>query len=150
MRDLGWEMQLCSQRLAEFNSVTNAYLSIFMVLGALGLLLGTFGLVVVLSRSILERRQEIALLKAVGYSAKEIRRLLSREYFILLSWGIFAGFGTAIIATLPSILSSHSGTSFSTILIWLIILVANGWFWIHILTTISLKNPHIYEGLRNE
>lgn len=150
MRDLGWEMQLCSQRLAEFNSVTNAYLSIFMVLGALGLLLGTFGLVVVLSRSILERRQEIALLKAVGYSAKKIRRLISREYFILLIWGILSGFGAAIIATLPSILSSHSGTSFSTILIWLVILVANGWFWIHILTTISLKNPHIYEGLRNE
>ena len=25
-----------------------------------------------------------------------------------------------------------------------------GWFWIHLLTTILLKNPHIYEGLRNE
>ncbi len=150
MRDLGWDMQLSSDRLAEFNSVTNAYLSIFMVLGALGLLLGTFGLIVVLSRSILERRQEIALLKAVGYPRKEIRKLITREYFFLLFWGILSGFGSAIIATLPSILSSHSGTSFSTILIWLLILVINGWFWIRLLTSASLSNPQIYEGLRNE
>ena len=150
MRDLGWDMQLCSDRLAEFNSVTNAYLSIFMVLGALGLLLGTFGLIVVLSRSILERRQEIALLKAVGYSRKEIRKLITREYFFLLFWGILSGFGSAIIATLPSILSSHTGTSFSTILIWLVILVVNGWIWIRVLTSASLRNPQIYEGLRNE
>ena len=120
MRDLGWDMQLCSERLAEFNSVTNAYLSIFMLMGALGLLLGTFGLVVVLSRSILERKQEIALLKAVGYQRKEIQKLITREYLFLLGWGIIAGFGSAIIATLPSILSSHTGTSFSTILIWLV------------------------------
>jgi len=150
MRDLGWDMELTALRLAEFNSVTNAYLSIFMVLGALGLLLGTFGLIVVLSRSILERRQEIALLKAVGYPRKEIRKLITREYFFLLSWGILSGFGSAIIATLPSILSSHSGTSFSTILIWLFILVINGWFWIRLLTSVSLRNPQIYEGLRNE
>lgn len=150
MRDLGWDMQLCSARLAEFNSVTNAYLSIFMLMGALGLLLGTFGLVVVLSRSILERKQEIALLKAVGYPRKEIRKLITREYFFLLFWGILSGFGSAIIATLPSILSPNTGTSFSTILIWLLILVFNGWFWIRVLTSISLKNPNIYEGLRNE
>ncbi len=150
MRDLGWDMQLCSVRLAEFNSVTNAYLSIFMMLGALGLLLGTFGLVVVLSRSILERKQEIALLKAVGYSRKEIRKLITREYLILLIWGIIAGFGSAIIATLPSILSSHTGTSFSTILVWLVILVLNGWVWIRVVTVRSLKNPHINDALRNE
>ena len=87
-RDYGWEMDLAAQRLAEFNSVTNAYLSIFMVLGALGLLVGTFGLVVVLWRSVLERSREIALLKAVGYGRKEIRRLVVREYMFLLLMGI--------------------------------------------------------------
>lgn len=150
MRDLGWDMQLSSERLAEFNSVTNAYLSIFMVMGALGLLLGTFGLVVVLSRSVLERKQEIALLRAIGYDRVRIRKLITREYLFLLFWGIITGFGSAIIATLPSILSSHSGTSFSSILIWLVILVVNGWFWIRLVSSISLNNPRIYEGLRNE
>jgi len=150
MRDLGWDMDLTAERLAEFNSVTNTYLSIFMVLGALGLLVGTFGLVVVLWRSVLERSREIALLKAVGYGRKEIRRLVVREYTFLLLMGIGTGFVTAIIATLPSILNAHTGTSFSSILIWLGILVVNGWFWIHLVTRSALKNEVIYTALRNE
>jgi ABC-type antimicrobial peptide transport system permease subunit len=150
MRDLGWDMQLTAARLAEFNSVTNAYLSIFLALGALGLLVGTFGLVVVLSRSIMERKQEIALLKAVGYRRKEIRRLVVREYMILLLAGIGTGFVTAIVATLPSILNAHTGTSFTSILIWLLVLVANGWFWIQMVTRSSLNNDSIYSALRND
>jgi putative ABC transport system permease protein len=150
MRDLGWDMQLASARLAEFNSVTNAYLSIFMVMGALGLLLGTFGLVVVLSRSILERRQEIALLKAVGYGRKKILGLIAREYMILLSAGIATGFITAVIATLPSILSPHTGSSFRSILLWLAVLVVNGFFWILLVTWSALRDPEIYRGLRND
>jgi len=149
-RDLGWDMQLSSARLAEFNSVTNAYLSIFMVMGALGLLLGTFGLVVVLSRSIQERKQEIAMLKAVGYGRKQIRNLVVREYVILLSAGIGAGFLTAIIATLPSLLSAHAGASFSSILLWLLVLLVNGWIWIQLITRSALRGESIYTALRNE
>ena len=150
MRDLGWDMQLTATRLAEFNSVTNAYLSIFLAMGALGLLVGTFGLVVVLSRSILERRQEIALLKAVGYRRREIRNLVVREYLILLFTGIGTGFVAAIVATLPSILNTHTGTSFTSILLWLVVLVVNGWLWIQLVTRSALKNESIYAALRND
>jgi ABC-type antimicrobial peptide transport system permease subunit len=150
MRDLGWDMELSAARLAEFNSVTNTYLSIFMVLGALGLLVGTFGLVVVLWRSVLERSREIALLKAVGYERKQIRRLVVREYMFLLLMGIGTGFITAIIATLPSIVNAYTGTSFTSILIWLGILVVNGWFWIHLIARSALRNEKIYTALRNE
>ena len=150
MRDLGWDMQLTAARLAEFNSVTNAYLSIFLALGALGLLVGTFGLVVVLSRSILERKQEIALLKAVGYQRRQIRELVVREYMILLLTGVGTGFVTAILATLPSILNAHTGTSLSSILLWLVILVVNGWFWIQLVARSALKNESIYSALRND
>jgi len=150
MRDFGWDMQLAAVRLAEFNSITNTYLSIFLVMGALGLLLGTFGLVVVLSRSIMERKQEIALLKAVGYGRKRIRRLVVREYMILLAMGIGTGFLTAIIATLPSILSPNTGTSFTTILILLVLLLANGWLWIRVTTGSALREKTLSTALRNE
>ncbi|MEN8155492.1 MAG: ABC transporter permease [Bacteroidota bacterium] len=150
LRDLGLELQLASERLTEFNSVTNAYLSIFMVMGALGLLLGTFGLVVVLSRSILERRKEIALLKAVGYEQKKIRRVITREYMLLLFAGVGAGFGTAIIATLPSIASAHTGTSVTSILLWLALLMVNGWLWIQVITRSALKERVLNKELRNE
>ncbi len=150
MRDLGWDMQLSAARLAEFNSVTNTYLSIFLVMGALGLLVGTFGLVVVISRSILERKQEIALLKAVGYGRGQIRKLVIREYLILLIVGISTGFLTAIIATLPSVVSPHTGTSFTSIAIWLGILLGNGWIWIQLITRNALRDTAIYNSLRNE
>ncbi|MCK5135919.1 MAG: ABC transporter permease [Bacteroidales bacterium] len=150
MRDFGWDMQMSATRLAEFNSVTNTYLSIFLVLGALGLLLGTFGLVVVLSRSMLERRQEIALLKAVGYSRKSIRRLIVKEYMFLLQGGIGTGFLAAVIATLPSILSPNTDTSIITILVILLALILNGWLWIFTVTSSALKEKTIHAALRND
>ncbi|MEN8230208.1 MAG: ABC transporter permease [Bacteroidota bacterium] len=150
LRDLGWDMQLTATRLAEFNSVTNTYLSIFLVMGALGLLVGTFGLVVVLSRSVMERKQEIALLKAVGYRRRSIRKLITTEYMILLLTGIGAGFMAAIVATLPAIVSPNTGVSFFSIALWLCILVVNGWIWIHLITRLALKETTIYTSLRNE
>jgi type III secretory pathway component EscS len=150
MRDLGWDMELTSGRLTRFYSVTNTYLSIFLVMGALGLFVGIFGLVVVLSRSILERRQEIALLKAVGYGKKTIRKMIAREYMLLLVAGITTGFVAAVVATLPSIVSAHTDTSFTTIAFWLVVLIANGWIWIRIIAGSALKDRTIYESLRNE
>ena len=149
-RDLGWDMQLSSVRLAEFNSVTNAYLSIFMALGGLGLLVGIFGLLVVLSRSLLERRKEIALLRAVGYSVAMIRRIIIREYLFLLLGGITAGFLSAVLATLPSLLSSHTGASWQNILLWLVFLLANGWFWISLSTRANLAGLDLKQGLVDE
>ena len=67
MRDLGWTMDYAPARLSEFNSVTNTYLSIFLVMGALGLLLGTVGLSIVLFRSMIERREELTLMRALGF-----------------------------------------------------------------------------------
>ena len=150
MRDLGWDMELTATRLARFNSVTNTYLSIFMVMGALGLLVGTFGLVVVLSRSVMERKQEIALLKAVGYGKSSIRKMVTREYILLLMAGIVTGFVAAIVATLPSVLSTHTGTSFTSIAIWLGVLIVNGWIWIQVIARSALKEKGIYDALRNE
>ncbi|MEZ5072365.1 MAG: FtsX-like permease family protein [Bacteroidales bacterium] len=150
MRDLGWDMRLAAGRLAEFKSVTNTYLSIFMVMGALGLLVGVFGLVVVLSRSILERRRELALLKAVGYSIPVLRKLVVREYLILLLAGIGSGFLTAVVATLPAFLSAHTGSTLVPVGLWLAVLVVNGWFWIWLTTRLGLRDRGIHQALRNE
>ena len=58
-----------AERLAAFHRVENTYLSTFQALGGLGLLLGTFGLAAVMFRNVLERRRELALLRAVGYNS---------------------------------------------------------------------------------
>src|SRR4051812_7421507 len=57
-----------ADRLAAYRQVANTYLSTFQTLGSLGLLLGTAGLAVVLLRGLVERRAELALLSAIGFS----------------------------------------------------------------------------------
>jgi putative ABC transport system permease protein len=149
-RDYGWEIVPAAQRLAEFNSIENTYLSIFLVLGAFGLLIGTVGLGVILVRSILERRNEIALMKAVGYSKRLIFKLFINEYTSLLFGSILIGVITSCIAILPSLISTNTGVSFSTIGLVIILLIINGLFWITLLTRLFLNVNQINEALRNE
>jgi hypothetical protein len=62
--DFGADATPTAERLAGFHKVENTYLSTFQALGGLGLLLGTIGLATVLLRNLLERRRELALLRA--------------------------------------------------------------------------------------
>ena len=119
-------------------------------MGALGLLIGTIGLAVVLVRSILERRKEIALLKAVGYSRRKISRLIFNEYIALFGIGTGAGFLSAVVATLPSLISANSEISFTSILWILLLLMVNGWIWIYFITRNSVGKLSINEALRND
>ena len=74
-------------RLAAFHRVENTYLSTFQALGGLGLLLGTLGLGAVLLRNVMERRKELALLRAVGYRPEHLRRIVIAENAFLLIAG---------------------------------------------------------------
>jgi ABC-type lipoprotein release transport system permease subunit len=149
-RDYGWEMQSTAQRLVEFYSVTNTYLSIFLALGALGLILGTIGLAVILARTLLERRREIALMQAVGFNTRPIFRIITGEYLILLFAGVLIGFLAAVVATLPAFLSAGSDASFTTVALVTCLILLNGFLWIFGLTWISLQKKTLVTGLRVE
>jgi putative ABC transport system permease protein len=150
MRDFGWTMEYAPRRLAEFNTVTNTYLSIFMVMGALGLLLGTVGLSIVLFRSVIERREELMLLRALGFGKRKINGMVIREYMLLLSAGTLIGAVAAVVATLPALLSRHSDVSVTSVLIIILALLVNGLLWIWWVTRISLRTKLISTALRNE
>ena len=149
-RDYGWEAISAPQRLAAFYSITNTYLSIFLALGALGLIIGTIGLAVVLARSILERKSEIALLQVVGFTKNKIFMLVVKEYSILLFAGVLIGLITAVLATLPSILSPNTDISLGTIILVVGIIILNGLFWIFLLSATSLKSKPLIGSLRSE
>ena len=104
----------------------NTYLSAFQVLGALGLLLGTFGLAVVQMRSVIERRGELALLRAVGYSRARVSSLLLAENSWLLLTGVAIGAGAAMAAVLPAWLGGQSIAEFTWPMTMLLIVVATG------------------------
>ena len=148
-RDYGWEMTTTTQRLMEFNSVENTYLSIFMALGALGLILGTVGLAIVLARSILERKNEMALLQALGFTMKQVWRLLIREYIFLLLWGLLIGFASAVLAVWPNFVAPGSEISLGYILLIAGLILINSLIWIMLLSWLSLKPKDLLTALRN-
>ena len=100
--DYGFDITSASERLATFHRVNNTYLATFQTLGALGLLLGTFGLGTVLLRNVLERRRELALLRAVGYNTRQVSLMVLVENGLLLFGGLGAGTVCALVAIAPA------------------------------------------------
>lgn len=147
-RDYGWEMTTTVSRLVEFYSITNTYLSIFMALGALGLILGTIGLAVILARSLLERKREIAVMLATGFDTNLIFRIIAFEYFILLVAGVLTGLIAAVTAVLPAFLSPGSDASGSTVALVVALILVNGFIWIAVLTKAMLQKKNLVADLR--
>ncbi len=109
LEDYGFDVTAASQRLANFRSVQNTYIVTFQNLGGLGILLGTFGLALVLVRNIMERRSELATLRAIGFKRELLSRMLFLESSFLLFIGMFIG---VIAGFLGAIFSQDSSSSF--------------------------------------
>jgi len=149
MQDQGLDMVPASTRLAEFNTVQNTYLSIFLILGSFGLLLGSVGLGIVVWRNVKERQGELALLRAVGYTRKSVQAIILSEHMALLITGIFYGILAALLATLPSLLTPGTEIPYLTILIILIIVSLNGAIWTYSAALLATKEDLI-PALRKE
>ena len=97
----GVDAEPVGDRIASFLAVQNTYLSTFQALGGLGLLLGTLGLAAVMLRNVLDRRGELALLRAVGLGTRKIAALVMTETAFLLLWGLASGTAAALLALWP-------------------------------------------------
>ncbi|MCZ6793089.1 MAG: FtsX-like permease family protein [Planctomycetota bacterium] len=103
----GLDAQTTGELLANYLEVQNTYLLTFSVLGGLGLLLGTLGLGATLLRNVAERRGELALLRALGFSRRQLGWLVLSESLALLFFGLVLGGGAAALATLPLVPGSQ-------------------------------------------
>ena len=99
--DIGMDVSDASDTLAGLLAVQNTYLRTFQSLGALGLLLGTIGLAVTQLRSVLERRQELAVMRAIGFTRRRLAAVVLGETASLLVAGIGCGAVCAVLAVLP-------------------------------------------------
>jgi ABC-type antimicrobial peptide transport system permease subunit len=106
--DLGFDAIDTRARLQAYHRVENTYLSTFQALGGLGLLVGTLGLAAVLARNVLERRRELGLLQAVGFTPAHLRTIVLSESLLLVGVGLVLGTITALIAVLPALLERPS------------------------------------------
>lgn len=109
--DQGLDVIPALEVLEQLLAVQNTYLSTFQSLGALGLLLGAFGLATVQLRNVLERRGELALLQAVGYRRLRLAQLVMIENIVLLATGLLTGAVAALLAVLPHKLLGDSAVS---------------------------------------
>jgi ABC-type antimicrobial peptide transport system permease subunit len=105
LSDFGFDAIGTEEKLAGFHRVENTYLSTFQTLGGLGLLLGTLGLATVLLRNVLERRRELALMRAVGYRASHLSLMVIAENALLLGCGLLTGVLCALLAIIPALVA---------------------------------------------
>ncbi|MCX5672630.1 MAG: FtsX-like permease family protein [Planctomycetota bacterium] len=148
LSDQGLALTPAVERLAEFSAVENTYLAIFQALGGLALVLGSAGLGVVVLRNVLERRGELALMRAVGFRAKSVERLVFAEHFGLLAAGLAIGVAAALLAVAPA-LSSSGAFPYLSLGLTLAAVALVGLVWTWMATRFALRGP-LLAALRNE
>jgi ABC-type antimicrobial peptide transport system permease subunit len=104
--DIGLDVADARNVLSGLMAVQNTYLRTFQSLGGLGLLLGTVGLAIAQLRNVLERRKELATMRAIGFTRQRLASLVMGETASLLAIGIGCGVLCAIVAVLPHALSN--------------------------------------------
>ena len=103
LSDYGLDVTGTLERWSSYHQVENTYLATFQALGSLGLLLGTVGLGAVLARNVLERRREIGLLSAVGFTPANVRSMVLSEGLALVLGGTLLGAACAMVAVWPAL-----------------------------------------------
>jgi ABC-type lipoprotein release transport system permease subunit len=149
LSDYGFDIQSTEARLAGFHKVENTYLSTFRGLGALGLVLGTVGLAAILLRNVLERRRELALLRAVGYRPSHLAAIVLTENLILLLLGLATGTVCALLAIAPAALSRGGRFPAASLALLLAAVLATGVGASLAATRAALRSP-LLAALRSE
>jgi putative ABC transport system permease protein len=128
LSDYGLTAETTAERLAAFLAVQNTYLSTFQSLGGLGLLLGTLGLAAVQLRNVVERRGELALLRAAGFRRRTLAALVLLENLALLLAGLTCGIISALVAILPHLITHDASIPWLSLAVTLILVLAVGVF----------------------
>jgi len=108
LAELGFDVRRTADVLARYAGVQNAYLSAFHTLGGLALVLGTFGVVTVLLRNIVERRGELGLMLAVGFQKRQLVRLVVLETGLLVLLGLAIGSAAGLVAVAPHLVAARA------------------------------------------
>lgn len=149
MRNYGPEISRATDRLLSFYTVENTYLNIFLMLGALGLLIGTLGLGILIFRITFEQIPEYALLLSLGFSKPIIQRMVMREKLFLMIVSVFIGLIPAVLSGLPTLISSL----YASLWIWLpaisVLVILSGAVFSFVAIRMAFKQ-NLVQGLRNE
>jgi len=147
--DFGFEVRPAAERLAGFAAVENTYLSIFQLLGGPGVVLGSIGLGLVVLRNVLERRGELAMLRAVGFDKRGLKKMVMYEHTGLVAAGLVLGTGAAVVAVWPAVAASRSEVPYMSLAAIVAAIAISGVVWIWLATGAALSGEML-GALRNE
>jgi len=149
MRNYGPEISLTTDRLLSFYTIENTYLNIFLMLGALGLLIGTLGLGILIFRITFEQIPEFALLLSLGFSKPVIKLTVMFEKFFLMLVSVFLGLIPAVLSGLPTLMSSL----YASLWLWLpaifVLVILSGTIFSFLAVRMAFKQ-NLVQALRNE
>ena len=95
---------------------------------------------------VLERRGELALLRAVGFSARSLRRLVLTEHAWLLVGGLGIGVVSALVAVLPALESPGAQVPYASLSLMLAAVLASGILWTWLATVAALRGKLLEFG----
>jgi len=149
LANAGFSVETTIERLSLFGQVENTYLTIFMVLGGFGLVIGCVGLGLVVARNLLERQGELAMLRALGFCRRTLLKMVCLEHGFLLAAGLITGIICALVAVMPSLRGAFYQLPFGLLALLITLIALSGIFWVVIAAAISLRGD-ILTPLRNE
>ena len=123
LNEYGVRVMTTGQRMAQFGELVNTYLSIFLTLGGIGMLIGIFSFIIVVRKNLLQRMNDLQLYQALGYSRERLESQLYRENIIVPLFAIGVGAVAAVISVIDR-LSNASLSVWATVIFFTFLFVA--------------------------
>jgi putative ABC transport system permease protein len=97
-KDYGMDNTVMVEEIDDFNKIERMVFDLFEGFLALGLIIGIAALGVIAARSVVERRQQIGVLRAVGFQRRMVQFsfLMESSLIVLLAIGLGVGLGIAL------------------------------------------------------
>jgi len=112
------------------------------------MMIGVVGLGFVLLRNYNHRKREFALMLATGFTIKRIQKNILSEQILILFAGVVSGVLSAIVATLPSLISGQE-IPWLYLLLMVIVISLTGLIAIF-LSVRSISGPALISSLKKE
>ena len=149
LADYGFDMQSTAARLAGFHKVENTYLCDFPQSGRAGTGVGYGWAGRHPAAQRLERRRELALLRAVGYRPSHLAAMVLAENLLLLLLGLATGTVCALLAIAPAVAQRGGELPVASLILLLAAVLATGIGASLAATRAALRSP-LLAALRSE
>lgn len=118
----GLSLTRTTDRMAEYASVENTYLSVFAALGGLGLLMGLAGTAIIVRRQLLATIKETALLQALGVPLQIMQKIRASEH----AFGGLAGLLIGLLSAFWASVDTLAAQPLQVVMLSAIVLVSVG------------------------